>query len=75
MNAIFLGDGSVQLIDTSNLLETIQLTGANADAIYRICSHGNVVYSASRDGAIRKYQMNILHHYLGAKGKKGNVVL
>jgi len=56
------GDGSVQLIDTSKLLETIQLTGANADAIYRICSHGNVLYSASRDGAIRKYQMNILRH-------------
>ena len=57
----FLGDGSVQLVDPSQLTGSLQLTGAEADAIYRVGCHGNVIYTACRDGCIRKYIIDGIH--------------
>lgn len=49
------GDGAVQLVDPLNLQKISQLTGADADAIYRVCCYGDTVYSSCRDGVIRKH--------------------
>ncbi|XP_022089924.1 proteasomal ATPase-associated factor 1-like [Acanthaster planci] len=49
-------DGSCFLLD----LETddwLELTGSDCDPIYALCCHGNTLYTACRDGIIRKYQI------------------
>ncbi|XP_065057769.1 proteasomal ATPase-associated factor 1-like isoform X3 [Rhopilema esculentum] len=58
-NKIFVarGDGSLQIYNPfeQNVKETLQLTGPDDDPIYRFCCYGEDVYSACRDGVIRKY--------------------
>eukprot|EP00794_Sanderia_malayensis_P000033 gene33-624_t len=60
--AIAKGDGSVTLCDPSRKeLEIItELTGPDADAIYRLAIHNGDVYTACRDAKIRRYSIERL---------------
>eukprot|EP00112_Aurelia_sp_Birch-Aquarium-sp1_P004487 Seg1509.10 transcript_id=Seg1509.10/GoldUCD/mRNA.D3Y31 product="Proteasomal ATPase-associated factor 1" protein_id=Seg1509.10/GoldUCD/D3Y31 len=53
------GDGVVQLLDIRNSEshELVQLTGPDSDPIYRTSCHGNEIFTACRDGLIRKYRV------------------
>ncbi|XP_025421198.1 proteasomal ATPase-associated factor 1-like isoform X2 [Sipha flava] len=52
------GDGSCVLRSTSG--KKAYLTGTNADPIYDVCTDTRFLYTASRDGAIRKYLPELL---------------
>ncbi len=39
----------------TNLENSVELVGPNVDAIYRIGGNGKEIFTASRDGKIRKY--------------------
>ena len=58
MMSFLSGDGVVQLIDIENKEsnELTQLTGPNSDPVYRTSCHCNEIFTACRDGVIRKYQ-------------------
>lgn len=50
-------NGSVMLCNPTkpNLENSVELIGPNVDAIYRIGCNGKEIFTASRDGKIRKY--------------------
>ena len=51
----FSGDGSCfYMRETSSTV--IELTGPDCDAVYKVVVEGDHVFTACRDGAIRKYR-------------------
>ena len=59
MMSFLSGDGVVQLIDIKNKEsnELIQLIRPNSDPVYRSSCYFNEIFTACRDGVIRKYQV------------------
>jgi len=63
------GDGACSCVRTntstsrhggvSDDVVTMELSGANCDPINSVTHHGNVVYTACRDGKLRKYKMQL----------------
>jgi proteasomal ATPase-associated factor 1 len=55
------GDGTVGLVNPSleeRTTKFVQLTGSNSDPIYQMKHDGSYIYTACRDGVIRKYSIN-----------------
>lgn len=52
------GDGSCVLRSTSG--KKAYLTGTNADPVYDVCTDTRFLYTACRDGAVRKYLPELL---------------
>ena len=54
-------DGTCFLWNTKDSLvpngsvETLELVGPDCDPVYSVCVHAQTVYTACRDGLIRKY--------------------
>ena len=51
------GDGSVNFV-YENHQEVVHLTGSDCDPIYHIAYDNNFIYTACRDGKVRKYLLN-----------------
>ncbi|KAK3596932.1 hypothetical protein CHS0354_002499 [Potamilus streckersoni] len=53
------GDGSCFFVD-GNFQTTTEFTGSDCDHLYKIAIDGTNLYTACRDGQIRKYRLNLL---------------
>lgn len=58
-------DGTVVLVNPSGTSrKLVQLTGSDFDPIYSVKHDGTYIYTACRDGLIRKYSINHVTHLL-----------
>lgn len=58
-NGLLIGrqDGTVTFV-YDNLKQIVHLTGADCDPIYELATDSKFIYSACRDGKVRKYLLN-----------------